>query len=495
MNIVSGKVIRGIGYTPKKGVDYWTDEDKKEIISDLLASSTGRRVTSLTETGLACDTVIEAIGNPIYVGIDDIPNYSGYGIEDTGWYVFARISAIDGVEVSDETTIDGAAGGIIETGADYVDVAVRFEVASMSQTVVIDWDGEHTDIFVFKATDLAVRNLDDRVTFYVYDIDDYTRWSYKKTDDVTYVGTKYYTEDDGVYTQAAVKAYEHVPADTYYVDGYILTEDIVFVDGKTYYTCNDDDSTYTAAEVTAGETVPANTYYIKGYVLTTDKIFAGTAYYEKTGEEYTQAAVKAGEAAPVFFCQTGDFRYTTTKDETFSDGKTYYILNNSEYIAAGVNIGDAVPANTYYEKIPVYAIAEDDVFEDGKAYYMKDGDAYTEFTVTAGDPIPAVYVHSKVYFEGMVRNITYRLNTIIDCPMEFILPEIDDETHGCWFEIRCQHAGEYSMTLTPPSDDIKIATEHTQKEKEGINMINLHYTVINGIKVWRFLNTHSTIPT
>jgi hypothetical protein len=25
-------------------------------------------------------------------------------------------------------------------------------------------------------------------------------------------------------------------------------------------------------------------------------------------------------------------------------------------------------------------------------------------------------------------------------------------------------------------------------------MIDLHYTYINGIKLWRFLNTHSSIP-
>ena len=51
------------------------------------------------------------------------------------------------------------------------------------------------------------------------------------------------------------------------------------------------------------------------------------------------------------------------------------------------------------------------------------------------------------------------------------------------------------MTLTPPSADVKIATEHTQKETKGLNMIDLHYTSVNGVKLWRFLNTHSSIPT
>ena len=77
--------------------------------------------------------------------------------------------------------------------------------------------------------------------------------------------------------------------------------------------------------------------------------------------------------------------------------------------------------------------------------------------------------------------------------MEFILPEIEDDTHGAWFEIRCRHAGSYSITLLPP-EGVKIATEHTQKEKAGVNMINLHYTVVDGVKIWRFMNTCSTIP-
>ena len=95
--------------------------------------------------------------------------------------------------------------------------------------------------------------------------------------------------------------------------------------------------------------------------------------------------------------------------------------------------------------------------------------------------------------EGLVRNVTYRLDEIVDCPMDFILPEIEDDCHGAWFEIRCRHAGTYSMTLVPP-EDVKIATEHSQKETAGVNMINLHYTVVDGIKIWRFMNTHSGIP-
>lgn len=359
------------------------------------------RVTSLDDTLIADANVIKVVGIPVFVGDDDFNKYAAYGITETGWYAFVRITPKPGVTAAD-ATIEGAAGFILAD--DHVDVAVRYEVASLAKAIKITWGGE-TETFVFEAEDLAIRNLDDRVTFYVYDVAKYTRWEFAPTAD-----TKFDAK-------------------------------------KSYFTLGADGE-YTPAEVTAGEDVPA-------------------IYYEDL--------------------------YTLTADETFATGKTYYTLADGVYTAAEVTAGEAVPADTYYEHS--YVLTGDAAFVEGKTYYTKSGTTYAAATVTAGEAVPTVYyAHSKVIFEGMVRNVTYRCNTIIDCPMEFILPEIEDETHGCWFEIRCQHAGEYSMTLTPPSPDIKIATEHTQKEKEGINMINLHYTVINGTKVWRFLNTHSTIP-
>lgn len=402
---VSGKVVRGIGYIPKKGVDYWTKADRAEIVNFVLGQiNANDRVTSLTDTVLASDTLIEAVGNPIYV--DDVSDYAAYGIEDSGWYIFARIAAIDGVAATAGTLIEGAAGGIITPGADHVDVAVRFEVASVSQMVVIDWDGEHVDTFVFKSTDLAIRNLDYRVTFYVYDVDDYVTWEYKVNSDETVQG-----------------------------------------DGKAYF--NLVDGEYVPTELTVGD--PITLYYVLGeevsYALTTDTVFVeGKDYFTKSGEVYTLATVTPGET---------------------------------------------IPENTYYNLNHTYVQTTDETFVDGTTYYTKSESVYTEATVTPGETIPVYYVHAKCRFEGMVRNITYRFNTIIDCPVEFVLPEIEDETHGCWFEIRLRHAGSYSSTLIPPSDDIKIATEHTQAETKGMNMVDLHYSNVAGAKVWRFMNTHS----
>ena len=291
----------------------------KGDMADLVDDNTNR-VTSLTNTPIARGEVIQVVGIPTYV--DDVTDYSEYSITDTGWYLFVRIAAKAGVQVAADTTVTGAAGFIKTVGDDYVDVAVHFGVTAESQTVTVDWgeDG-YEETFVFKAEDLAIRNLDYRTTFYVYDADEYATWT-----------------------------------------------------------------------------------------------------------------------------------YDLTTDTTFQADKNYYIKDGDVYTLATVTTGEAVTENTYYN-------------------------------------------HSKVTISGLARNITYRLNTIVDCPMEFILPVVDDDTHGCWFEIRCRHAGEYSMTLVPPSSDVKIATEHTQKETAGMNMIDLHYTVIDGIKLWRFLNTHSSIPT
>lgn len=275
------------------------------------------RVSALSGPALL-GTAIEAAGIPEYV--DDVAARAEYGLTEAGWYVFARIAAPDGVSVTEATSVTGAAGAIIAPGADHIDVAVRFGVAAESVPVTVSWSAAKAESFVFKATDLAVRNLDYRTTFYVYDVTPYITWQYALTTDATFVaGKNYYTEADGVYT---------------------------------------------LAEVTAGEAVPADTYYN----------------------------------------------------------------------------------------------------------------------------------HSKLHFEGMTRNITYRLDEIVDCPSEIVLPEIEDDTHGCWFEIQLRHSGAYSMTLLPP-EGVKVATEHTQAETAGMNMIDLHYLNINGVKLWRFMNTHSTIPT
>lgn len=272
------------------------------------------RVKAIEEEKTISADVFEAVGIPTYVS--EPAEYTSFGLTDPGWYSFAEIRPKSGTDVdAGAVSVEGAAGWYVEDSKVYA--AVRFEVAAMSQPVTISW-GEYTETIIFKATDLAIRNLDQRVTFYVYDADPFTTWEYAPTTDTKFVA--------------------------------------------------------------------------------------------------------------------------------------------------------------------------------GKKYFTLEGDEYTEAEVTAGaDVTEGYYVHSKVIISGLVRNVTYRLNEIVDCPMEFILPEIDDETHGAWYEIRCRHAGQYSMTLTPP-EGVKIATEHTQKETAGINMINLHYTVIDGVKIWRFMNTHSTIP-
>ena len=357
------------------------------------------RVTSLDATALAGASVVEVLGVPAYVA--DVSIYSAYGLTEPGWYAFCRITAKAGVLVTADTAVTGAAGCVKTIGSDHVDIAVRFDVAAMTQIVTVNW-GASIETFAFKATDLAVRNLDYRTTFYVYDAAPFVTWEYA------------------------------------------LATDATFAEDKKYFT--------------------------------------------KSGESYTKATVTIGDAVPAVYYEHA---YELTTDETFQDGKTYYVLSDNEYVQATVTPGDVVTPNVYYES--VYSITEDATFQDGKLYYTKSGTTYTQAEVTVGESVPPVYyVHSKCIFAGLTRNVTYKFDEIIDCASEFILPEIEDDTHGCWYEIRLMHAGSYSMTLTPASPSIKVATEHTQAESKGINMVDLHYSDIAGNKVWRFMNTHSS---
>lgn len=295
-----------------------TSSELSNLESALSKKQDKLKVTSLTQTPVASGQVIDSVGIPVYV--DDVTDYSAYGITDTGWYSFVRITAKDGVAVSAQTTVTGADGYIATIGADHVDVAVRFGVAAQSKTVTIAWGSNYTESFVFRATDLAVRNLDYRSTFYIYDIADFAEWTWALTTDET--------------------------------------------------------------------------------------IQAGVYYYTESGGEYTLATV---------------------------------------------TVGDTVPANTYY-------------------------------------------VHSKLTFSGMIRNVTYRFNEMVDCPIEIVLPEVPNDGYGAWFEIQMQYSKSVSITLTPTDNTVVIGTATTQAQTAGINVVDLQYSDVNGIKMWTLLNTHSNLP-
>lgn len=295
---------------------HYTADTKTYVDAGNASGAALARVTSLDETELAPGTAIEAVGIPVYVA--DVSQYAAYGIAEKGWHVFARIKAPDGESVTAETAITGAAGDIAELGADHVDLAVRFDTTAQSVPVTIRWGGAE-DRYIFKASDLAARNLDYRVTFYIYDLDPYCTWTYA------------------------------------------LTTDTAFVANKQYYT--------------------------------------------KDGDVYTPAAVTAG---------------------------------------------DAVPADAYYN-------------------------------------------HSKVTFAGMTANVTYKLDTIIDCPVEIVLPEVADDGHGAWFEVQLRYDTTRSCTLLPPAG-VKVGTAQTQAQSAGINTIDLQYTIAGDVKMWTLLNTHSNIP-
>lgn len=303
------------GAPGQDGSDYvLTEADKAEIAE--ITEGLPERVTSLTGIQLNRRTY-EAVGIPVYV--ENVAEYSAYGLTESGWYVFARIAAKTGTLVTAQTVVTGAAGYIATVGSDHVDVAVRFEVASISQEVTVAW-GEQTETFVFRATDLAVRNLDYRTTFYVYDLGPFVTWT-----------------------------------------------------------------------------------------------------------------------------------YALTTDTAFEANKRYFTLVDGAYVEAEVTTGASVPANMYYN-------------------------------------------HSKLHIAGMVRNVTYRLNEMVDAPIEIVLPEVPDDGYGAWFEIQMQYNNSYSVTLLPADSAVKIGTTNTQAQTAGINVIDLQYADVNGVKMWTLLNTHTNLP-
>lgn len=527
------------------------------------------RVISLTETQLASGSVIEAVGVPEYVG--DVTQYAAYGITETGWYIFARVLTKAGEAIEAGVTVEGADGSIITAGEDHVDIAIRFEVASISKAVTINW-GTESETYIFKATDLAVRNLDYRTTYYVYDLDPYAEWVYKRSADLVFSGTKYYVMDSGEYVQAAVKARTPIPADTYYTHSCVLTEDTVFADGVTYYTKSG--TVFTPAEVVVGEEIPESTYYVDQWTLASG-YFAGKAYYVERDGMYEQIAVKAGEAASyvtklitypdtetenfvgteywvkddsdlgyaraavkageeipegTYFTHTytkltaagkfaADTRYYKLVDgvyeyqdvtvgasyakntyyvDTWTEaagtfvGTAYYVERDGVYEQADVLANEVIPAGEYFTQLTTWPQALEDTFADGVTYYINLGAEYTVADVAVGDPIPVYMEHELLRVEGMTRNVTYRFDETIDCPMEIVLPVIEDgESYGAWFDFQFRHNGSYSTTLTP-SENVKIATNNTPNATKGINLLHLHYSYIDGAKVWSALNTHTS---
>ena len=412
----AGTVRQGVepsGFAPSEPEPSWAARLERVVAEaseavDGIVARMGSVVTPLLGTPLHVEGAeVDVVGVPAYVG--DVSQYEAWGLTDPGWYAFARLTPGDGVVVTQGTTVDGAAGVIAELGADHVDVAVRFDVAAMARLVAVDWGGGRSEAKLFRATDLAVRNLDYRTTFYIYDLSPFVTWEWAPATDPAFVEGK-------DYWRAVGDGYEIVPV----------------------------------TEYTAGDPMPA--------------------WYEQA------------------------VSYQLTEDATFVEGKHYFVPSGDAYVEAVVVAGDPVAEGAYYEQAVSYQLTEDATYQDGKAYYRKSDASYAEATVVPGATVPEViYAHSKMTVgSGLTRNVTYRLDAPVDCPSEFILPEVEDEEHGCWYEMRFRHTGSYSSTLTPPSSDVKVATQHTQAETEGINMVDLHYSAVAGAKVWRFMNTHST---
>lgn len=259
------------------------------------------RVESISGAELTDGTAFETIGCPEYISADKLADHSDYALTEEGWYVFTRIHGREGDYIGDDVSLITGVAGIKPPnyGDTYVDIAIKFDVASESQKVTIQWN-DRVETFVFKSTDLAIRNLDYRVTFYLYNIDDYCTWEYQLATDATFVA-----------------------------------------------------------------------------------------------------------------------------------GKGYYKLQNGQYVKQTVTTGASVPANTYY-------------------------------------------VHKSLTIQGFTRNMSYTLDTTVDCPVTIHLPEVGGNNYGAWFEVQMNFLAAYSVTVVP-SPGQKVSANGVNTPKVGINIVNILY--------------------
>lgn len=223
-----------------------------------------------------------------------------------------------------------------------------------------------------------------------------------------------------------------------------------------------------------------------GVMVSTETAVTGAAgFIAEAGAAYIDVAVRFGVTAQsqlvtVNWGEASEawvFKASDLATENLDYRTTFYLYDLNDFVTW------------------TYALTTDATFAAGKAYYTEAGGVYTLAEVTAGEAVPAdtYYNHSKVTFAGMTRNVTYKLDTMIDCPIEIALPEIEDDGYGAWFEIQLRYNGSYSCTLLPP-EGVKIGTVSTQSQTAGINVIDLQYTGVGGVAMWSLLNTHSNIP-
>jgi len=225
-----------------------------------------------------------------------------------------------------------------------------------------------------------------------------------------------------------------------------------------------------------------------GVTVTADTAVSGAAGNILTpGAGYIDIAVRFGVTA-------ASQRVTInwgTKAETFTFKAGDLAVRNLDYRTSFYNYNVAPYAEWSY------ALTADTTFTAGKQYFLLVDGEYTEAEVTAGEAVPAdtYYQHSKLRFSGMVRNVTYQFNELVDAPIEIVLPAIPDGGYGAWYEIQTQFGSTYSVTLQPEDSSIEVGTTQTQAQTAGINVIDLQYIHVNGRKVWTLLNTHTNLPT
>lgn len=190
-----------------------------DALEQAFGTSGSGKVSSITNTEIVSNSIIEVVGDPDYV--DDVFAYPGFNLSEPGYYVFGRVVAKNGVVVTGDEIVEGADGCILTNGNGYIDIAVKFDDIAVTKKVVIHW-GPYSDTIYFKATDFAVKNLKKNVTVNVSDLDTCITWDYELTTDTVFQeGKRYFfrTVDDDfedAYQETSVVYGLTVDSDTYY---------------------------------------------------------------------------------------------------------------------------------------------------------------------------------------------------------------------------------------------------------------------------------------
>lgn len=129
---------------------------------------------------IADNNVYDVSGVPQYLTTEMAQLYTGKIDAESGWYWFGGVIAPNGMKVEKQAfqfygSKDAMLHGQPNDGDDRITVAIRFDALGSPVGFHVKWNStmQNADPFTFRCTDLAIRNLDYKTTYYVYNLEPY----------------------------------------------------------------------------------------------------------------------------------------------------------------------------------------------------------------------------------------------------------------------------------------------------------------------------------